>query len=661
MENIQNKIADLTKQINDANHDYYVIDNPKITDQEYDNLLRNLRKLEADYPEYQDPNSPTLRVGGVKLDKFEKVVHQTPMMSIEDAFNYEELIKFDSKVKEVISNPEYICELKIDGISLSLEYVNGNLLRGATRGDGSVGENITENVKTIKNIPLKLNEDVNITVRGEIYMNKATLDILNKEREKNKEPLLQNVRNAAAGSVRQLDSKVCASRNLDNFMYHLPLASDFNIAKHSDAIDYMKKLGFKINDRNKVVSNIDGAISYIEDISKIRKDLPYEIDGVVIKVNDLNKQSELGMTSKYPKWARAYKFPPEEVLTKLEDIVFSVGRTGQITPNAVLTPVIVMGSTIARATLHNEDYINERDLKINDTVVIRKAGDIIPEVVEAKKDRRVGNEIPFKMITNCPICNSVLEKRKDKVDYFCENNGCPARNINSLIHFTSRDAYYIEGLGEEVIEDFYNLGFITKLEDLYTLNDHKAKIKELNGYGEKSISKIIDNIEISKNYSLERLIFGLGITGIGKKKALVLAQKYNTMDKLVKASFEDINDIPDFGEILAENVVNYFSNNKILIENLRNIGLNFNYLGEEKLFHEEISNKKFVITGTIENLPRDVIKKFIESYDGHVIDSVSKNTDYLILGENAGSKHDKAIKLNIPIWDEDKIKEIMNK
>ncbi len=658
---MKEKIDKLIREINNANDAYYIHANPIITDNEYDSLMRNLIKLEEEYPELSNPNSPTKRVGGTKIDAFKKLVHSVPMLSIQDAFNYEELIDFDKKIKEVYKDAEYVCELKIDGLSVSLHYEKGILISGATRGDGTTGENITENVKTIKNIPLVLDKEMDIEVRGEIFMNKATLNVLNKQREKNNEPLFQNVRNAAAGSARQLDPKICAKRNLDNFIYHLPNPSIYNLNSHEETLKFMNELGFKVNDKRAHVKTIEEVIKFIEGISEIRKDLPYEIDGIVIKVDNLDMQNNLGFTAKYPKWCRAYKFPAEEVLTKLEDIIFTVGRTGQITPNAVLTPTLIMGSTVSRATLHNEDYINERDLKIGDIVSIRKAGDVIPEVIDSIKERRTGSEKDFVMIDVCPICNSKLVKHSDKVDYFCDNLECPARNTNSLIHYASRDAMYIEGMGSEVIEDFYNLGFLTKLEDFYTLYKHKEEIKEKDGYGEKSISKILDNIENSKNNSVERLIFGLGVPGIGKKKALVLAQHYNNLDNLINSNFEELKNIEDFGEILANNIVNYFIDKKDLIENLRTIGLNFNYLGKKKEYNEEITNKKFVITGTIEGLPRDEIKSFIENFGGKVIDSVSKNTDYLVLGANAGSKHDKALKLNISIWDEDKIKDIMSK
>ncbi len=657
MENIQQAMLELTQKINEANINYYIYDNPTITDQEYDDLMRNLIQLEKKYPELINPNSPTQRVGSDKLEKFEKVTHLIPMLSLPDAFNEEELISFDEKIKKVVPNPEYVCELKIDGLSVSLHYENGNLITAATRGNGIEGENITENVKTIRNIPLKLKKDINIEVRGEIYMNKKTLEKINESRSKRGEALLQNVRNAAAGSVRQLDSKITAKRNLDNFIYHLPNPKDYNLTKHNEALDLMLSLGFKINLENKIAKNIDEVIEYIHNIAQLRDNLPYEIDGIVIKLNDLENQDKLGFTSRHPRWAIAYKFPAKEVLTKLEDIIFTVGRTGVITPNAVLSPTLIMGSTVKRATLHNEDYIIEKDLKIGDIVSIRKAGDVIPEVIEAKKERRTGLEKDFTMIENCPICLEKLIKFPEKVDHFCPNNECPARSIEGLIHYASKDAMNIEGMGIEVIEEFYNLGFLTKIEDFYNLQQHKETIKEVDGYGEKSISKILDNITKSKNNSLERLLIALGIPGIGKKKANVLAQHFGSIDSLMKAEFENLNNIPDFGEILSQNVINYFNQKQELIKNLKNMGINMVYLGKSKKYHEMITNKKFVITGSIEGYSRDNIKKFIESYNGQVIDTVSKNIDYLILGKEPGSKYDKALSLNIKIINE---KEIIN-
>lgn len=656
---IKKRVEELTKILNDANYNYYVKDEPTITDQEYDKYMRELENIELEYPKYASKNSPTKRVGGEIIEKFEKVVRDKPMLSISDVFSEDEVRDFIRKVEDEVS-PEYVCEQKIDGLGVSLIYEAGKLVRGVTRGDGLVGEDITHNVRTIKSIPLELTKPVDIEVRGEIFMHKSTLEKLNKKREEEGKPKLQNVRNAAAGSIRQLDSKVAAERELDNFVYYLPNPSDFGIKTHLEALQFMGDLGFKINPHNKLVKNIDEIISYIEKEGETRKSLSYEIDGIVIKVNDVSLQEKLGNTAKYPKWAVAYKFPAEEVLTKLTDIIFTVGRTGRITPNAVLEPVIVMGSTIRRATLHNEDYVNMKGLKIGDIVSIRKAGDVIPEVVDAKFERRNGTEKEFKMISECPMCHEKIVKKDGNVDYYCVNPKCPKRNIEGIIHYVSRNALNIEGLGDEIVEELYNLGFVKNIVDLYSLSDKKKQIMEFDGYGEKSLNKIIDNIEASKNSSLERLLFGLGIKEIGSKTAKILASNFGSMDSLMSASMEELESIRDIGHITALSVYEYLKENKELIEKLKSLGINMKYLGKNMGLNEFISGKKFVITGTIEGYGRKEIKEIIESYNGTVSESVSKNTDIVIVGSNPGSKYQDALKLNIMIWDNDKTINVLN-
>ena len=543
---------------------------------------------------------------------------------------------------------------------MSLIYEDGKLVRGVTRGDGLVGEDITHNVRTIKSIPLQLTKPIDIEVRGEIFMHKSTLEKLNKKRAEEGKPKLQNVRNAAAGSIRQLDSRIAAERELDNFVYYLPNPSEFDIKTHLEALQFMEDLGFKINPHNKLVKNIDEIIAYIEKEGNTRKSLSYEIDGIVIKVNDVSLQEKLGNTAKYPRWAVAYKFPAEEVLTKLTDIIFTVGRTGRITPNAVLEPVIVMGSTIRRATLHNEDYVNMKGLKIGDIVSIRKAGDVIPEVVEPKLERRNGFEKEFKMITECPMCHEKIVKKDGNVDYYCVNPNCPRRNIEGIIHYVSRDALNIEGLGDEIVEELYNLGFVKNITDLYSLSDKKKQIMEFDGYGEKSLNKIIDNIEASKSNSLERLLFGLGIKEIGNKTAKILASNFGSMDNLMNASMEELESIRDIGHVTALSVYKYLKENKELIEKLKSLGVNMKYLGKNMGVNDFISGKKFVITGTIDGYGRKEIKEIIESFNGSVSESVSKNTDIVIVGSNPGSKYQDALKLNIMIWDNDKTVEVLN-
>lgn len=656
---IKKRVEELTKILNDANYNYYVKDEPTITDQEYDKYMRELENIELEYPRYASKNSPTKRVGGEVIEKFEKVVRDKPMLSISDVFSEDEVRDFIRKVEDEVS-PEYVCEQKIDGLGVSLIYEAGKLVRGVTRGDGLVGEDITHNVRTIKSIPLELTKPVDIEVRGEIFMHKSTLEKLNKKREEEGKPKLQNVRNAAAGSIRQLDSKVAAERELDNFVYYLPNPSDFGIKTHLEALQFMGDLGFKVNPHNKLVKNIDEIISYIEKEAETRKSLSYEIDGIVIKVNDVSLQEKLGNTAKYPRWAVAYKFPAEEVLTKLTDIIFTVGRTGRITPNAVLEPVIVMGSTIRRATLHNEDYVNMKGLKIGDIVSIRKAGDVIPEVVDAKLERRNGTEKDFKMISECPMCHEKIVKKDGNVDYYCVNPKCPKRNIEGIIHYVSRDALNIEGLGDEIVEELYNLGFVKNIVDLYSLDDKKKQIMEFDGYGEKSLNKIIDNIEASKNSSLERLLFGLGIKEIGSKTAKILASNFGSMDSLMTASMEELESIRDIGHITALSVYEYLKENKELIEKLKSLGINMKYLGKNMGLNEFISGKKFVITGTIDGYGRKEIKELIESYNGTVSESVSKNTDIVIVGSNPGSKYQDALRLNIMIWDNDKTINVLN-
>ena len=653
---IEKRMDELIEIINKASIEYYTNDNPTITDQEYDDYYHELEKLENEYPELVREDSPTKRVGGRVIDEFTKVEHKVPMMSLGDIFSEEEVIEFDKRIKKTIKNPTYVCELKIDGLSVSLIYENGKLVRGATRGNGTVGEDITHNVLTIKSIPMTISKKIDIEVRGEIYMPKKSFDKLNEEREKNGQNLFANPRNAAAGSVRQLDSKVAAKRNLSTFIYHLPEPEKFNIKNHSDALEFMKELGFVVNSNIKVCQNIKEVIDYINEWTTSRSSLPYEIDGIVIKVNNLDEQKELGYTSRTPKWAIAYKFPAEEVLTKLKDIEFCVGRTGKITPRADLDPVHLAGSVIRSVTLHNEDYIKEKDIMINDTIVLHKAGDVIPEVVRVEKSRRTGNEIPFKMIDNCPICGTKLIKKEKEANYFCPNEYCDARNIEGLIHFSSRPTMNIEGFGENIVEDFYNMGYLKRVPDYYKLYKKKQELKELEGFGEKSINNLLDNIEKSKSNSLEFLLFALGIRYIGKKTAKILASNYQNIDNLMNASYEELVQIKDIGDVIADSVYKFFkeeSNIKIINE-LKELGLNMNYLGTLKK-DDKFSDKTFVLTGTLSKLTRDEATEEIENRGGKVTSSVTKKTDVVIVGENPGSKYTKAQELSIPIWSEEQL------
>ncbi len=656
---MKDRIEELTKIINEANYNYYVLDNPTITDQEFDKYLRELITLEQKYPEYKDPNSPTQKVGGMVVDKFDKIRHGLPMLSLPNVFNEDEISDFIDRINEEVTGATYVCEQKFDGLSVSLVYKKGVLVSGATRGDGIIGEDITYNVKTIKAIPLVLKKPIDIEVRGEIIMSKATLEKLNKQRLADGLPLLQNCRNAAAGSIRQLDSKETAKRNLDNYIYHLPNPEDYGIKTHYEALEFMRDLGFKVSLKNKLVSTKKEIIKFIERLGKEREKLPYDIDGVVIKVNELDLQKELGFTSKYPKWATAYKFPNDEVYTTLKDIIFTVGRTGKITPNAVLEPVIVMGSTISRASLHNEDYVRNMGLKIGDVVAIHKAGDVIPEVLRALPERRDGDEIDFQMIRECPICATPITKKDNSADYFCPNPQCPARNIEKLIYFASRDAMYIEGLGEQVVTDLYNEHLLTNIWDIYKLKDHMEEMMLVEGLGIKKVQKIISSIEDSKKNGLEKLLAAIGIPGIGKKNAKLLASHYQNMDALMAADYDELREIPAVGDVIAQSIITFFKENYVLIEKLKEYGLNMRYLDGNVKYNQNITGKKFVITGTIEGLTRDEIKAFIESYNGIVSESVSKNTDIVIVGAKPGSKYQKALDLNIMIYDEAKIKKLM--
>ena len=651
---MKERMDELINYINKASYEYYVLDNPTITDQEYDDYYNELLSIEEKYPELKREDSPTNRVGGAVLDKFEKVNHDHPMLSFDDIFNEEEIILFDERIKKVVSTAHYTLEPKMDGLSGSLIYKNGVLVRGATRGDGVTGEDITTNIKTIKSVPLRLTEDIDIEVRGEIYMSKKSFLEANREKIKNGEKEFANPRNAAAGSIRQLDSKVAAKRNLDFMAYFIPNPEDYGIKTQKESLEFLRKLGFVTNYKlNGYAKNVKDITNYIDSLSEKRDNLPFEIDGVVLKVDNLEDEKRLGFTSRVPRWGIAYKFPAKEVLTTLKEIKFTVGRTGKITPNAIFSPVHVSGSLVSKATLHNSDYCIDKDVRVGDTISIRKAGDVIPEVVEVKLDRRKEDSVPFKMIENCPMCNSALV-RKD-ANHYCKNEHCPSRKIESLIHFSSRDAMYIEGFGESIVEDFYNLGYLKNIDDFYTLDKYKDELMLLEGFGEKSISKLLESASNSKKNSLERLLFGLGIRYVGKKTAKILSKYYKTIDNLIKADFDELKSINDIGDVIAKSIVDYFSDEKNinLINRLKDLNLNMRYLGEEvNTSNENINGKTFVITGTLSR-PRDEIKEEIEGLGGNVTGSVTKKTDYVIAGEKAGSKLTKANELGIKVLTEE--------
>ncbi len=656
---MKERYDELIKLIEKANYDYYTLDNPTVTDREYDNWMSELLDIEERHPEIKRKDSPSEKIGGEVISEFKKVEHKIGMFSISDVFNESEIVAFDERIRKEFPNPSYVCELKIDGLAVSLQYEKGILKRAATRGNGLVGEDITHNVKTIGTIPLRLNKPVDIEVRGEIYMPLKAFNELNEKRLKNGEPIFQNPRNAAAGSIRQLDSSVAKSRKLDAFLYHVP---ETDKKTHYEALMELKELGFIVNPNIRLVKNIDEILDYINEWTARRGELPYDIDGIVIKVNDIHMQRELGFTAKYPRWVIAYKFPAEDVKTRLTDIVCTVGRTGQITPNAVFDPVKVMGSTIRRATLHNGDYINSKNLKIGDNIFVHKAGDVIPEVVGPCLEDRTGNEREFVMPDKCPICGTGLVLTESGIDLKCPNDLCPARNIESLIHFCDRKAMNIEGLGERIIEDFYNMKFITSIIDIYNIKDRKEELIELEGFGDKSVNKLLDNIEKSKQNSLEKLLFAIGISGIGEKNAKILAKKFMNIDNLMNASLEDLTNISDVGPILANSIYNFFRNedNIKLINDLKNIGMNMNYLGAQIKENEELLNKRIVVTGTLKKYTRDEIQNLIELNGGLWSTSVTKKTYAVIVGENPGSKYDKAKELNIPIWTEEDFDKVIN-
>ena len=657
------RAEEIKKLLEKYNYEYYVLDNPSVSDAEYDRLMQELILLENNHPDLYSPLSPTQRVGGKVLDEFKKIKHKRMMLSLANAFNDDDLRSFDDKIKEAtgLDNIKYVCELKIDGLGMSLNY-SGDLKYALTRGDGTQGEDVTHNIVTIKSIPTHIDLDADFEIRGEVFMPKKTLAKLNKEREENGEPLFANTRNAAAGSIRQLDSKIAASRGLDGFWYYLVNASDLGITSHSEALDYAVKLGFKVNPERRICLGIEEVIKYVEEYTEKRNDLDYDIDGIVIKVDDMNLYNKIGYTAKTPKWAIAYKFPPEEVITKLEDIIFTVGRTGKITPNAVLSPVRVAGSLVQRATLHNEDFILEKGLMIGDYVYIRKAGDIIPEVLKADISRRDGNQIPFEMITNCPVCGMPLVK----VDamHFCMNPDCDARKVEGIIHFASRDAMDIEGMGDKVCEQLFNQGFFHSLDEIYDLHQYRNDIIALDGWQAKSIDNLLDAIEKSKNNSLERLLFGLGIKEVGAKMAKTLAKKFINLEALMEISEEELLQIDDIGPVVSSSIVNYFKREKVreTIAKLKEKGVNFKYLGSLISASDSyFTGKTVVLTGTLTSMGRKEASNILEEKGAKVSSSVSRSTDLVIMGLDAGSKADKARAFNIEIINEDTFLELLKR
>lgn len=653
------RIAELTELINYHNYKYYVEDAPEISDFEFDDMLRELETLEEKYPEYKKDNSPTTRVGGEPVSAFPEVTHTVPMQSLQKAFTRSEIFDFDRRVREVVQDPEYVVEHKIDGLSVSLEYVNGELVRGSTRGDGITGEDITENVKTIRTIPLRLREPVPyLEVRGEVFMSKESFEKLNALLEETEQPLFANPRNAAAGSLRQQDSKITAKRHLDIFVFNIQRIEGVEVDSHIEGLRLLKRLGFKTILNDRVFKTIEDAYDEIIRIGEERDKLGFGIDGAVVKVNDFAARELLGSTSKFPKWAIAYKYPAERQTTVIKDIKIQVGRTGVLTPLAILETVRIAGSNVSRATLHNIDYIREKDIRINDTVVVEKAGDIIPAVVEVLKEDRSGDEKIFEMPKYCPECGAEVIREEGEAAYRCTGINCPAQRLRNIIHFVSRDAMDIDGLGASNVEKLVENGFIENAADLYYL-DFKAAA-ELRGFGDKWAKNLRASLERSKSNPLYRLIFGLGIRHIGEKAAKTLAKEYKTIDALMEADAEKMAEIYDFGGIMAESVEEFFKQpqNREFVERLKAAGVNC-VDSEEESGDNRFEGKTFVLTGTLENYKRSDAAKIIEGFGGKTSSSVSKKTSYVLAGAEAGSKLTKAQSLGVTVISEDEFEEMI--
>ncbi|MGM0254027.1 MULTISPECIES: NAD-dependent DNA ligase LigA [Enterococcus] len=658
------KAEELRVQLDRWSREYYVLDQPTVEDYIYDKTYAELVAIEEQYPDLITADSPTQRVGGKILSSFEKVTHDIPLYSLNDVFNKEELLAFDQRVQKAIGRPvDYCCELKIDGLSVSLRYENGEFVRGATRGDGSVGENITENLKTVRSVPIKLKEPMSIEVRGECFMPKRSFVKLNQKNEEEGKPVFANPRNAAAGSLRQLDSKITAKRNLDTFLYTVADFGPMQATTQYEALEELDKIGFHTNHEKRLCHSIDEVWAFIEEYHEKRKDLPYEIDGIVIKVNDFSLQDQLGFTVKAPRWATAYKFPPEEVETVIEEIEWTVGRTGVVTPTAIMTPVRVAGTTVSRASLHNGDYIQMKDIRLNDTVQIYKAGDIIPEVAQVILDKRPKDSEPYKMPEHCPVCHSELVHLDEEVALRCINPKCPAQMKEGLNHFVSRNAMNIDGLGPRVLEQMYDKKLVADVADLYKLTEEE--LLTLDKIKEKSANNILTAIDNSKENSVERLIFGLGIRHVGAKAAKILAEHFGDLETLSRSDFESIIQLDTIGDIIADSVVTYFDNEEVheLMEELKQAGVNLEYKGIRSTQLKEVEspfkNKTIVLTGKLTRFTREEAKETIENLGGKVTGSVSKKTDIVVAGEDAGSKLTKAQELGVEVWTEDQMAEAL--
>lgn len=660
------RAEELRTRLNQWSREYYVEDKPTVEDYVYDKEYAELVAIEEQYPDLITSDSPTQRVGGKVLEGFEKVTHDIPLYSLNDVFSKEELIAFDQRVQKAVGRVvDYCCELKIDGLSVSLRYEDGNFVRGATRGDGTVGENITENLKTVRSVPIKLKEPMNIEVRGECFMPKRSFVQLNQDREAEGKDIFANPRNAAAGSLRQLDSKITAKRNLDTFLYTVADFGPMQAKTQYDALEELEKIGFHTNREKRLCHSIDEVWSYIEEYHDKRVDLPYEIDGIVIKVNEFSLQDQLGFTIKAPRWAAAYKFPPEEVETLIENIEWTVGRTGVVTPTAIMTPVRVAETTVSRASLHNGDYIKLKDIRLKDTVLIYKAGDIIPEVSQVVLDKRPKDSEEYQLPTHCPVCGSELVHLDEEVALRCINPKCPAQMKEGLNHFVSRNAMNIDGLGPRVLEQMYDKKLVADVADLYKLTEEE--LLTLDKIKEKSANNILTAIDNSKDNSVERLIFGLGIRHVGAKAAKILAEHFGDLETLSKSDYESIIALDTIGDIIADSVVTYFSNEEVheLMNELKQAGVNFEYKGLRNAQLQEVESpfkeKTVVLTGKLTRFTREEAKETIENLGGKVTGSVSKKTDIVVAGEDAGSKLTKAQELGIEVWTEDQMADALAK
>ncbi|XMB71501.1 NAD-dependent DNA ligase LigA [Mycoplasmatota bacterium WC30] len=651
------RIIELREILKKANYEYYVQDNPTLSDYDFDMLLNELSVLEMKYPELVTKDSPTQRVGGIATSKFTKITHERRMLSLGNLFSEADVIDFDNKIKKVVNNYTYTADLKIDGLSVAIKYKDGYLLQAATRGDGVVGEDITENVKTIRSIPLKIDYLGDLEVRGEIFISKKNFENLNIKREEKNQDLFRNPRNAAAGTMRQLNPAIVSKRNLDVYIHYM--IKDNDIKNHYESLMYLKELGFKVNNETKKCKDIHEVISFIKKVEETRFDLPYEIDGVVIKINEFDLYDRIGYTAKYPKWAIAYKFKALEVETTLNEVRFQIGRTGVVKPVAELEPVMISGSLVSRATLHNEDFCKERDIHIGDTVVVRKAGEIIPEVLRVIPEKRTGSEVEFKMITNCPKCDSLLERKSGEADYYCINPNCEAKHLEGIIHFASRDAYNIDGLGESILTELFNDGYVTDVADIFVLENHYEDLILRERFGEKSVKNLINAIKESKKNNLDKLIFGLGIRHVGSKVSKVLVEEIKTLDNFYNQNVEGLLEIDDIGQAIAKSVVEYFSNenNQRMLNRLVEYNLNTKYTSSKVTSVTVFTNKTVVLTGTLLKYSRNEAKEIIENLGGNVSSSVSKKTDFILLGENPGSKYQKGLDLGVEILTESEFEE----